>query len=279
MASAQCVVLHGKLYVGGGLAYRNQTKLFITSDLNSWTHTTTPASLYALTTYHSQLVLVGGIEIPANVITNKLWVRCENGKWNQSLPPMPTKRKLSSAFNTGGIPDYMVIAGGVGVDGHVSVVEVLVEEQWSIVQSLPELRSISNFAFHNGNLCLVGGLAGKQVFCYCRLVSLLDSVSSPETGSLWGYFDAPPMHESTIVSFGRQLILVSGRCFSPSFSSYKIHAYSPFTQSWVQVGDMPSEIYSGATLVLPTGELVSIGGYGYLGRTPCVYKASLKGKK
>ena len=134
MKNAQCVLLQDKIYLGGG--YR--ASLFISStDLNSWSQVTTPTHYYGLTTYHSQVVLVGGREHDTDMVTNKLWTLKGGMNWQPSLPPMPTSRYDSSALNTGS-PECLVVSGGKASGGYVDVVEILEDNEWSSVQPLPK---------------------------------------------------------------------------------------------------------------------------------------------
>ena len=55
-----------------------------------------------------------------------------------------------------------------------------------------------------------------------------------------------------------------------------VHAYCPFTSSWVLVGELPQPLYSCITATLPTGELLVMGGVTPSGEaTNTIYKYSL----
>ena len=66
---------------------------------DTWTTLDTPAHIFALTTYHSQLVLVSVVGTGFNtgplnfdgpyLATNKLWTLGEDGQWQETLPPIP----------------------------------------------------------------------------------------------------------------------------------------------------------------------------------------------
>ena len=100
VGDARAVWLKDKvyMYVGGGVtsgSLRDRARLYIyTPATNEWTILDTPVYYFTLTTYHSQLVLVGGMEYVGEnfwgVFTNKLWTLCEDGQWQETLPPMPT---------------------------------------------------------------------------------------------------------------------------------------------------------------------------------------------
>ena len=84
--STSTVVLDDKLYFGVTFGGKDgEIVLEFSADLAAWK--VPPASDFGLSTYHSQLVLVGG-ELNGTT-SNKLWVY-DNDTWHCSLPPMPT---------------------------------------------------------------------------------------------------------------------------------------------------------------------------------------------
>lgn len=166
--SSECVLWNKKLcvgivdrenfgYDGDWTTAQLYPKLLVFSpDCNWWkTIHTVPISYFALTTYCSKLVLVGGKETELT-ITNKLWVSEDGSHWQPSLPPMPTKRFSSVAVNVGS-PGHLVVVGGMLDYGTpLDTVEVLQGEQWSTLQPLPLKYVDIRHTVHNGNLFLVG---------------------------------------------------------------------------------------------------------------------------
>ena len=279
MCDAQCVLLQDKIYLGGGntSSLKSNASLFISStDLNSWSQVTTPTRLYGLTTYHSQVVLVGGVEPDTDMTTNELWTLKGGTNWQPSLPPMPTSRYFSSALNTGS-PECLVVSGGAdsGRD-EVNVVEILKDNEWSSAQPLPKACSCLKSTLHKGRLYLMGGDGqGHSVF-HCKLESLLNEDYTREMSYSSGLWSELQIHlkDSSPSSFANQLISTGG--FSGAYSS-EICAYSPHTLSWLHVGDLPIDSSCTGTIVLPTGELVVLGGRGASRWSNRVFKASLKG--
>ena len=78
MYDATSVWHKDKLYVGGWISGGNKddARLYIYSPAtDTWTTLDTPVYFFALTTYHSQLVLVGGKMCgQGGKCTNKLWM-------------------------------------------------------------------------------------------------------------------------------------------------------------------------------------------------------------
>ena len=279
MHDAQCVLLQDKIYIGGYTSsWESDASLFISStDLNSWSQVTTPTCHYGLTTYHSQVVLVGGMEPDTRMATNKLWTLKGEMNWQLSLPPMPTSRYYSSALNTGS-PECLVVSGGTasGVF-YVNVVEILKDNEWSSVQPLPKACSRLKSTLHKGRLYLMGGYEqGLSVF-HCKLESLLNEDHTQEMSHSSGLWSELQIYLgfSSPSSFANQLISTGGYLFSTLSST--ICAYSPHTLSWLHVGNLPIGLRNTATIVLPTGELVVLGGWGASKWSNRVFKASLKG--
>ena len=83
------------------------------------------------------LTTVGGYSYPS--YSNELFSLIREGndhKWTKKFPPMPTKRKRTTAIQTG---SALIVAGGSGVDGRVlSTVEVMNTDnhQWSTAADL-----------------------------------------------------------------------------------------------------------------------------------------------
>ena len=280
MSDAQAVWLGDKLYVGGGRTSRSGrdiAKLYIhTPNTDTWSHIDTPVYYFSLITYHSQLVLVGGREFIGEykhgTVTNKLWTLTEHGPWRETLPPMIIRRSKVSAME---FADNILVAGGEDNNWrNVDIVEIYNGHHWTKAQYLPKPYTNMKSAVLNGRWYLMGGEGLEKKVYYASLDSLVASCRSSEKPppSVWKRLpDVPHDHSSTAV-FGNRLIAVGGEY--PSSSS--IHAYSPHTKSWVHVGDMPVRLDSTCTAVLPTGDLMVIGGWSNTSMESHVHKASLK---
>ena len=279
MFDAQCVLLQDKIYFGGGYtsSMESDASLFISStDLNSWSQVTTPTRYYGLTTYHSQVVLVGGEEPDTYMTTNKLWTLKGGTNWQPSLPPMPTSRDSSSALNTGS-PECLVVSGGTDKGGRVNVVEILKDNEWSSVQPLPIACSRLKSTLHKGRLYLMGGCRPGPSGFHCKLESLLNEDHNQEmshSSDLWSELQIH-LERFSPSSFANQLISIGGDISNNPYS--EICAYSSHTLSWLHVGNLPIGLSRTATIVLPTGELVVLGGWGASRWSNRVFKASLKG--
>ena len=283
MRSAQAVWLGDKLYVGGGVtsgSIRDFARLYIyTPTTDTWSKIDTPVFWFALIIYHSQLVLVGGKEYVGKrrhgPVTNKLWTLTGHDQWRKTLPSMTTKRHSASAVE---FADNIVVTGGFDKKESMDIVEVYNGHHWAEAQCLPKPSYDMKSTVLNGHWYLMGGRGqGKEVY-YASLDSLVASCQPSEKPlpSVWKRLPDVPHIRSSIAVFGNRLIAVGGGYPSPSSS---IHAYYPHTQSWLHVGAMPVKLFSTCTAVLPTGELMVIGGWSRTSSMveSCVYKTSLNG--
>lgn len=268
-----------------------------TVDLSSWKNKCTLFLVdFTLSTYHSKLVLIGGkMEIYQSFweVRDSLLVSSDGVNWCPSLPPVPTKRYQATAVN-GGSPEYLIVAGGRGISHEVLVsVEVLVEDQWSVIEPLPfPYSGIRSYCIHNGNLILTDG---EELSCsydsgeaiqtwrhiYCSLESLMVACTqSPaaalESGdTLWKQYLS---NRAQFSSFGGLLIH-----FNQSFNiNMTLSVQSPINQSWVGVGNfeyfMDLDWIDTLTIHMPTGELVVISCNANYFITD-VSKVTIRGKK
>ena len=228
-----------------------------------------PTYTKGISTYRSQLVLVGGLHRTTQQVTNKVWVSDDGSKWESSLPPLPITCKNPLVVNTGS-PEYLIVIGGQIVEDCIDV-HVMMGEQWLSAEPLPLNSSwhvrrfpvnrihtdFSAHIIHNRNLLVLRRLAPS---IYCNLDALLATVSSgflkKTSKSVWRRFNMPSS-SFNLLSLENCVTTAGGIHPSDLGPTYyrcgtmmqyinksikrtpKICAYSPFTQTWVQVGDIP----------------------------------------
>ena len=228
---------------------RADASLYIyTPATDTWTTLDTPVYLFALTTYHSQLVLVGGREYVAEYIhvygppTNKLWTLSEAGEWQETLPPMPTPCGIGASAVSHG--DHLLV---ISDDYHNNKVYVYNGHHWASAQHPPQRLAFIKSTVLNGHWYLMGGVEQliplfslKTCVYSASLDSLLASCQPSETSQpsfVWKTLTDVPSGYCYPVVFGNRLVAVGGR-ESPSTTT-SLHAYSSLTQSWVHIGDAP----------------------------------------
>jgi hypothetical protein len=254
---AHAVWLKDKVYVGGGRTSgnrRSDARLYIyTLATDAWTTLDTPVYLFGLTTYHSQLVLVGGREyVGENIdgeLTNKLWTLSEDGQWQETLPPMPTSCSDASAVSHG---DHLLMISA-------NKVHVYNGHHWASAQHPPQLLYSIRSTVFNGHWYLMG--RGGIVYS-ASLGSLLASCQPSETSQpshLWKRLTDAPSEWCCPAVFGNRLVAVGGR------STITLSLYA-FTKSWVHMGDasissMPMNFsITPCAVLLPSNELMIVSG-------------------
>lgn len=259
----RCIYLNQNIYVSGRhFSSGEEAKLYVSSSkLKSWSVITTPTYFFGLTTYQSQLVLAGGVEVSTNKVTDKLLTSKNGTTWKPTLPPMPTKRTYCSAITTQN-PECIIIAGGERSDyTPCGYVEVYVDQQWSAVQSLPKKFYDIKFTLHGSKIYLLGGFGQDHNMIYWCDVKTLVSTSKEalekncKPPPLWSRFAIPRC--SSLVSYGQQLVAI-GTMGGIDYT--KILAHFTSNKMWVGVGAMPLELRNTVSVVLPQkNELVVMG--------------------
>lgn len=289
ISNAQAVLLGDRLYMGGGStsgSRRNEARLYIyTPTTDIWTTLDTPVYLFALITYHHQVVLIGGRkyvgEMGSGLMSNQLWILDQRNVWQaESLPPMNVRRRSASAVNYG---EYILVAGGESETGkRLDIVEVYNGQIWSTVEPLPEPYYHMKSSVFAGCWYLMGGI-GSPVYIndvfVASLASLIASCQSSGTlelqpSSVWKRLTGTPYNESAPAILGSRLMAIGGSGGEPPVTS-TIHVFSPQTKSWIEVGNLPAAGCRSCAKVLSRKELIVIGGF--VNDTSQVFKATVQG--
>ena len=259
-STAQAVWLKDKVYMGGGVtsgSFRSAARLYIyTPATDAWTTLDTPVYRFGLTTYHSQLVLVGGREYVGESVddelTIRLWTLSEDGQWQETLPPMPILCTFASAVSLG---DHLLVIS----NDYPNKIHVYNGHHWASAQHPPQLLYPIKCTIFNGHLYLVGG--GGIVYS-ASLDSLLASYETSQPSSLWKRLTDAPSKWCCPAVFGNRLVAV-GRGSTDTFIT-SLYAYSSHTQSWVHMGDAPSipilTYFTPCAVLLPSNELMIVSG-------------------
>ena len=276
LRDAQAVSLGDKLYVGGDPSFsedydhlnfvRDASQLYVyTPASDVWKAVDTPVYWFALATYYSQPVLVGGMEYNEkyniDLCTNKLWILNElaSNHW-EPLQPMNMRRFMPSAVSH---EDHLLVAGGGEDDDNLELditdlldVEVYDGSCWSIAhQPLPV-----NPGSYMKSACLagywyLGGFEDDKGICVASLDSLIASCTReiPPSSTVWKRFPDVPNFWSVIPAvFGNHLIALG--------ASSTIYAFSSRSYSWEPVGDLHLPMNCICALTMRSGELIIIGG-------------------
>ena len=185
--------------------------------------------------------------------------------WEEILQPMPTKRCSPIAVTT---EEHLVVAGGETGNtfdySHYAVATVEVMDTktlfWSTVGSLPQPYSYASGTICGDQLYMLGGKDNKgktESVLTCPLTELVQSL--PPSPSIWRRVSYARGYYSTCVAVNGELLAVGG-CDEDDQPISAIHKYNPTANSWDLIGNMPTPRYDSVVVVLPTNELMIVGG-------------------
>ena len=224
------------------------------------------------------LTTIGGATFPATYYNELVSVTGEGSSrsWIEKFPPMPTKRKHTTALCTGGV---LIVAGGMGDDGVLSTVEVMNTEdhQWSTAADLPEPLYNASATVCGDQIYMLGGADEKGDYTKsvytCSVSDLLQScvsnsdsleaklekISLKDKASVWKKVTDLPVVRSTCESFHDRLLAIGGRVDAKKCTT-AVYEYDSTTNSWEVVSHMTTGRYDCFTAVLSDDRLIVVGG-------------------
>ena len=216
----------------------------------------------SLAIVNRQLTGIGGCQdlVLKQTYTNKLLSL--RGSWSDVFPPMPTKRRSTTAITS---KEHLIVAGGAtgqGLATTINTVEVMDTKTlvWSTVASLPHPYSLASATICGDHLYMLGGLEDKgrtKSVLTCSLTELLQSSSS--SSLVWHRVAEAPAYYSTCAAVNGQLVAVGG-CDEDVNGTAGIHKYNQTTNSWDHISNMPTARFRCLVAVLPTNEMMVVGG-------------------
>ncbi len=272
-AAAQAVVLNGKVYVAIGKADDEEDQMIIqvyTTKSQKWSQLLeSPMRFSAMAVVDQQLVLVAYDELLA-------W----DGHWTFPYPSLPTPREDPVAI---GYQHFLIVAAGRNKkSSSLKGVDILnsSSKQWSTASPLPVGCHGLTSAVVGDTLYLLGGWTGyepnQQVFS-TSLPALVSQATVNPTAPppTWDLATEMLLKHCTGTSVRSSLLVVGGEDEEYVHSS-AISRYDPQLKQWTKVGEMPEAQSQCACVVLPSGELMVIGGTcSNLHRSDRVYLANI----
>ena len=279
---AKAVCLKDKIYMrlSTVVGIRAAARLYIyTPPSDTWDTMNTPVYGFVLTTYHSQLVLIGGWEYVGDFLgrqSYKLWTLSEDGQWQEIIPPMELGLYYSVVAATSHGDHLLVL-----IDDYQLANKLLVfsGHHWTSTNQVPHdltFNIIKCSTISDGHWYIFGvpTLSGETKVYYASLDTLIASCQpseTPQSSSVWKRLPSVPDRAYSAAVFGNWLIAAGKRVIS---------AYSTFTNSWIEVADnlqyilgqaLSPVISSHCAVVLPSNELMVVS-------TNKAFKARLKSK-
>ena len=277
MLHPQAAILDNQVYLGGGIARGmglSEDAFVYIYDIkkNVWRGVDTPTYHYALATYQSRLVLVGGVDISNHEITNQFWVLGEEFTWTEPFPAMLRKCRGASAVS---VDSHLIVAGGHD-KGALTLVQVFNGSHWSSWKSqcIPcasyWLKSLQD----KENWYLAGGrwLDGNVFHTSLKVLISAKSTNKDQEASVWESLPDVPYGYSSLSLLGTELVSIGGE------QSASVHAYSSQKRSWVAVGNTPIACDSSCSVSLPNGEVLLVAGEEGSGLASRVFLGTVSGK-
>ena len=285
--------INGKVYYGGGFTDDDDDSYIVywyDPSQDKWTTLPPlPVRHIGLGQVNGKLVAVGGWK-SGYCATNEVYTYDERSRnWNQTIPPMPTARYAPGVLS---LQSALVVAGGV-TELHFSTCTTAIEifkpdmSQWYRNDPLPTAcRDISLVAI--GNTCYaLGGYSSGSCLnqaLYASVDDLLGNAvpanqtthsGSSDTQSAWKSLPNTPTYGPAAAVLAGNLLAIGGGEISGEGADMKeVYTYSPSTNSWNYISDLPTPRSLTAVAVLSSTEILVIGGWGG-GKVNTVYKGIL----
>ena len=273
-------MIRGIVYAGGGFKRSADDGYLIQqySPTDDRWYTLPPAPVYyfGMGDLNGQLVIVGGWTRYSDVTGKVHTLNSSTQKWVESIAPMPTARDSPAVLSQ---TSCLTVVGGIDQHGtNLSDVEIFMPHtsQWHKTTS-PAPSPVYNMTttvIHNK--CFIAEYSSTKVYQLC--VSLqqttTDSANTPQVITEWTNLCDLPQEGCGLGSINGCLLAVGGRGWPNPITT--ILGFSPITNTWKTVGKLPEPRCLCTTLLLPTGELLVMGGWDRnLSRTNKVWRAAI----
>ena len=247
---AQSVMVHGRLYMGGGVASLCSKKNFVVNYYNitsgKWGQLHKyEAQYFAMTAINNQLALVGGKHGGGGGGASR-----ELGVWGadhkQWTYPYPAMRKARSGCSAVVHNEWLVVAGGKAENETLASVEVLNTDsrQWFAGPPTPKpfycmkTAVVGKVGYFMGGTDGTHGSPSTNVYQVCIRTLIDDVISEASSSAAWKEIHTLQLIGTSPLSFNGSLFAMGGfdECHGKAVAD--IHLYEPKTGKWVKVGDM-----------------------------------------
>ena len=305
VSKSSSTVLDGMLYFGGGVGTKESEH-----DVHCYNIVQDEWSLlpkvnvrrFSLGHIEGRLVSIGGVKKhPSKEQTDEVFTFIEsNGKWKKAYPPMPTARSSAVVFS---LEQALIVACGniqTKKGGRVPTNSIEVfkhsDSQWYTCRPHAQVP-ISTIVGASGvligpNMYMMGGITigvnHSQVVCasvddilrQCHATpvdqeSQRGNTDTNEERSLWRRLPDTPTNKSAITTLNGSVIALGGEGGLDTSSS-PMHMYSPSTDLWINIGELPSPRLLTTVSALSRNEIIFIGGFDGTKEVNTVYKGTLQ---
>ena len=269
-------MIRGIVYVGGGVTKRFDDSCLIQqyspTDDRWYTLPPAPVRYFGMGELNGQLVIVGGWTRQRDVTGKVHTLNSSTQKWVESIAPMPTARSRPAVYSQ---PSCLTVVGGGDQHGtHLSDVEIFMPHtsQWHRTTS-PAPSPLYNLTTTViDNKCFIAEYSSTKVYQLCMSLqqTTTDSANTPQVITEWTNLCDLPHSGCGLGSINRCVLAVGGGWFNP------ITTILGFSNTWKTVGELPEPRRDCTTVLLPTGELLVMGGWdGTLSLINKVWRAAI----
>ena len=269
MSPIQTVCLNNHLYVGAGVfsgTEHDKCRLYEYSlTLNTWDIFDTHLAEFALASYRSRLILLGGRECEfgqssfctpkTKSLTNKIWFLDDQYQFQEAdIPPMNKPRK--SALATSHEDHLIVVGGDVGESKTIEIYDDQTKK-WLFAPTLPKGSQLQSIVMHTDGILyiqLTHHMSSKVL--WATLKSLNDSCTADvrENNDLkiWKEIVTLDRVFSNLMLCQDNLFLLGGSHGDEKKYVFICQPSDP-TQRWINIADVPvdlSEYYAGIARIV-----------------------------
>ena len=200
-------------------------------------------------------MIVGG-KARQHVVTGRVHtLNSSTLKWVESIAPMPTARSRPAVFSC-----LTVVGGRDQHNTNLSNVEIFMPHasQWQNTSPAPSpLYNMTTSVINNK--CFIAEYNSTKVYQLCMSLHQIttDSFNTPQVITEWTNLCDLPHKGCDLGSINGCLLEVGGGWPNPITT---ILGLSPITNTWKTVGELPEPRRDCTTVLLPTGELLVMGG-------------------
>ena len=250
--------------------------------------TTTSCQFFGLGQVNGKLVAVGGEKKSCESAANVYTYDEQSRKWKQTIPPMPTARRSLGVLS---LQSALVVAGGYELWTMIkSTLEIFKPDKMRWYKTDPLLTACTDISLVAiGNTCYaLGGVdigSPLNQALYASVDDLLSNAvpanqtthsGSSDTQSAWKTLPNTPTYRPAAAVLAGSLLAIGGRETSEGGAAMKeIYMYSPSTNSWIYISDLPAPRSVTAVAVLSSTEILVIGGRDGGHSVNTVYKGTL----
>ena len=295
MNEGHAIVIDNKVYYGGGMSNNNHACFSVfcyDPSQDKWTTLPPlPVWYYSLGQINGKLVAVGGVKDKFFRRSHEVYTYNEKSQYWRMTTPGDCKPTAGDCMAILSLQSALIAAGGeVTQRIATDVVEILRADtsQWYKTDPLPvACCSMSMVAI--GNMCYaLGGYNHpsnlNQALCASVDDLLGNAVPANQTThsgtkSAWTTLPNTPTYGPAAAVLAGNLLAIGGWTTHREEAGTwrkEVYMYSPSTNSWIYISDLPAPRSDCAVAILSSTEILVIGGWSDDGQTKTVYKGKLR---